>query len=224
MMSQSQLEAMQLTDNRVVGFSRRDTPACLRSVSHFTVEAQRAILRFVAGAPTPSIAKSGRKIAMTCLDHAIRLINYMGTTIDTAGEVFLEECLAVRDVLAQGLGVPPSQCAQLKRGEDRERNAAETFLFFEAAELLDLATTQYQEGMRRDAYNTFHLASIFYRVLESMIPSMNAEIQERLAYAVSCARQCSYLQENFVQEHFSGDACSQYYDVRYFKLVAILLL
>lgn len=213
MLSQTQLDKLQKSDYAVINFARRDAPACLRSISHFTVEAQRAILRFISGAPTPELARSGRKIALACLDHAVRLVNYMDLQVDTAGEVFLEECLSARGLLAEALGVPLSQCPVLKRSEEREKNAPETFLFFEAAELLDLATTQYQEGMRRDAYKTFHLASIFYRVLESMIPSMNAEIQERLAYAVSCARQCSYLQENFVQEHFSGDACSQYYDV-----------
>lgn len=207
------MDILQRTDNTVISFARRDAPACLRSISHFTVEAQRAILRFISCASTPAIAKSGKKIAMSCLDHAIRLFNYMDLQIDTAGDVFIQQCVTVRDLLAQSLGIPMTQCTPLMRGDACEKNAPESFLFFEAAELLDLATTQYQEGMRRDACETFHLASIFYRVLESMIPSMNVEIQERLAYAVSCARQCSYLQENFVQEHFSGDACSQYYDV-----------
>lgn len=30
---------------------------------------------------------------------------------------------------------------------------------------------------------------------------------------MSCAKQCSYLQENFVQEHFLAHSCSQFYDV-----------
>jgi hypothetical protein len=204
---------MQQLDDTVTSYARRDAPPCLRSISYFTIEAQRAILRFVTGSPSEGIARSGRKIAMTCLDHAVRLFNYMDVQIDMAGEVFMEQSISVRNRLGEDIGIPLSDLTPLVRGEVREKNAPETFLFYEAAELLDLATTQYQEGVRRDAYRTFHLASIFYRVLESMIPSMNAEIQERLAYAVSCARQCSYLQENFVQEHFSGDACSQYYDV-----------
>jgi hypothetical protein len=212
---------MQQMDDTVSSFARRDAPPCLRAISYFTTEAQRAVLRFVQDGDGPSthappsagIARSGKKIAMTCLEHAVRLFNYMDVQVDAAGEVFLEQSVAVRGRLAEAIGVPAGELTPLLRGEGREKNAPETFLFFEAAELLDLATTQYQEGVRRDAYRTFHLASIFYRVLESMVPSQGAEMQERLAYAVSCARQCSYLQENFVQEHFSGDACSQYYDV-----------
>lgn len=214
MLATNVLEESRRKDDTVVSYARCDAPSSLRSISYFTVEAQRAILRFVCHAPSTVVCNGGRKIAMTCLNHAVRLVNYIGLQLDSAAEHFLEHSVVVRDTLAEQIGFPLIELTALKRGDDRTKNAPETFLYFEAAELLDLATTQYQEGMRRDAYKTFHLAAIFYRVLESMVPSMSVEIQERLAYAVSCARQCSYLQENFVQEHFSGDACSQHYDVK----------
>ena len=177
MISRSELEVLQRLDDALVNYAKRDAPACLRGLSHFTIEAQRAILRFVVNAPTRAIARSGRKVAMACLEHAIRLFNYMDIQIDTAGEVFLEQTVMVRNLLANDLGIQVSKCVQLDRSDDREKNPPDSYLFYEAAELLDLATTQYQEGMRRDAYNSFHLASIFYRVLDSMLPAMAAEIQ-----------------------------------------------
>ena len=78
---------------------------------------------------------------------------------------------------------------------------------------MQLAEEQFQEGMRTDASRNFHAAAVYYRVLESILPSMSYEIHERLKIAAARTRETSTIAENFVQEHFSGASFSDYYDV-----------
>ena len=127
-----------------------------------------------------------------------------------------------------------------------------------------LAEEQMTESLRADAANNFHtgkfiqnllhisiflltfriyfVVAIYYRVLESMLPSMAAEIHSRLMYAgksnttfatdtsgnrritrvITCllsimsawrTKQASNLLENYVVEHFEGNTCSDVYEV-----------
>jgi serine/threonine protein kinase len=56
-------------------------------------------------------------------------------------------------------------------------------------------------------------ASVYYRVLESILPSMNYEIHEKLKISSKRVRESASLKENFVQEHFAGSSCSEFYDI-----------
>ena len=47
---------------------------------------------------------------------------------------------------------------------------------------MQLAEEQLAEGLREDAASNFHTAAIFFRVLESMLPNMAAELHHRLMY------------------------------------------
>jgi len=76
-----------------------------------------------------------------------------------------------------------------------------------------LAEEQMTESLRADAANNFHTVAIYYRVLESMLPSMAAEIHSRLMYAAWRTKQASNLLENYVVEHFEGHTCSDVYEV-----------
>jgi hypothetical protein len=104
---------------------------------------------------------------MHSLDQAVKLTNLIeGVETDAAALTCLESCLSIRDALAAELAplreVPlltplrflqPLDAQQYAQDSNK---AAENLLVAEAAELLDLGSVQYQEGMRRDAYMTFH--------------------------------------------------------------------
>ena len=89
----------------------------------------------------------------------------------------------------------------------------EDALIFEASETLELAEAQLREGMNEAASRNFHTATIYYRVLESMVPNISLDIHAKLEYAAARTRQCSQLIQNFVQEHFQGTRCSDVYDI-----------
>jgi calcium-dependent protein kinase len=70
-----------------------------------------------------------------------------------------------------------------------------------------------KEGLNEAASRNFHTATIYYRVLESMVPSISLDLRAKLEYAAARTRQCSQLIQNFVQEHFQGTRCSDVYDI-----------
>ncbi|CAM9325608.1 unnamed protein product, partial [Ectocarpus fasciculatus] len=78
---------------------------------------------------------------------------------------------------------------------------------------LELAESQLAEGMNEAASRNFHTATVYYRVLESMVPNISLDLHAKLEYAAARTRQCSQLIQNFVQEHFQGTRCSDVYDI-----------
>lgn len=67
--------------------------------------------------------------------------------------------------------------------------------------------------MNAAAARNYHTATIYFRVLESIVPHLSGELHERLEYAAVRTRQCSHLLQNFVHEHFDGVKCSDVYDI-----------
>ena len=60
----------------------------------------------------------------------------------------------------------------------------------------------------------YHTACVFFRVMETMVPSKANSIHHaRLMYAAQKTRQCSSLYQNFVRENFTGGSCSEVYEV-----------
>ena len=59
----------------------------------------------------------------------------------------------------------------------------EDVLVAEATETLELAEDQLREGMNQAAARNFHTATIYFRVLESLVPSLTMEIHAKLEYA-----------------------------------------
>jgi hypothetical protein len=75
----------------------------------------------------------------------------------------------------------------------------------EADSLLTLADEQYEQGLKLDAMLNYHTACVFYRVMETMIPSKASSLQHsKLMYAAQRTRQTSTLYQNFVRENFTG--------------------
>ncbi len=92
-------------------------------------------------------------------------------------------------------------------------HALENSLLVEANCLIDLAEIQFGCSMRAEACRNFHSATVYYRVLETVMPSLAGATRDRLRLAVSRTRITSTFVSNFVQEHFSGASCSEYYEV-----------
>jgi calcium-dependent protein kinase len=77
-----------------------------------------------------------------------------------------------------------------------------------------LADEQLECGFRLDAMLNYHTACVFYRVMETMVPSKASSLHHsRLMYAAQKTRQASSLYQNFVRENFTGGSCSEVYEV-----------
>ena len=139
----------------LIVFCNKDVPADLRPVAPFIGEAQRYIDRFILNLSTSDdVRLRGERIVLLSLDQTVKLFNLLDSEINIVSEDFMRECVLVREMICLGLGRETSTLTPLLRNslERYEGN----MLLAEASELLDLATAQFQEGMRRDAYKTFH--------------------------------------------------------------------
>ena len=69
--------------------------------------------------------------------------------------------------------------------------------------------------MHQAAARNYHTATIYFRVLESMVPRLTSRIHASLNYAACRTQQSSHLIENLVHEHFEG---LRYVQSLYFSL------
>lgn len=82
--------------------------------------------------------------------------------------------------------------------------SAEDILIAEGTATLELADIQAEEGMHKEAARNYHTATVYFRVLESMVPRLTSRVHEHLNYAASRTQQSSHLLQNLVHEHFEG--------------------
>ena len=78
------------------------------------------------------------------------------------------------------------------------------FLFLKATATMELADEELMEGCKQSAARNYHTATVYFRVLENLVPALTREIHAKLEYCSMRTRQCSHLLENFVDEHFEG--------------------
>ena len=91
--------------------------------------------------------------------------------------------------------------------------SAEDILIAEAAGTMALADQQYTEGERAAGSRNFHTATVYFRVLESMVPRLTPFVHSHLKYAAMRTHQCSSIYENLTHEHFEGLRCVDFYDI-----------
>ena len=82
--------------------------------------------------------------------------------------------------------------------------SAEDILIAEGTATLQLADKQAEEGMHKEAARNYHTATVYFRVLESMVPRLTSRVHDYLNYAASRTQQSSHLLQNLVHEHFEG--------------------
>jgi hypothetical protein len=89
------------------------------------------------------------------------------------------------------------------------------FLCYDQADaVLALGDEQFAEGLKLEAMLNYHTACVFFRVMETMIPSKTSSNQHsKLVYVAQRTRQASTIYQNFVRENFTGGSCSDTYEV-----------
>lgn len=141
--------------------------------------------------------------------------NLLVTVVDETARDILQRYSRMRSKLAKSLiSTTVPEPTEIHNNESSKITIQpEDALIYEANETLELAEAQLTEGMNEAASRNFHTATVYYRVLESMVPNISLDLHAKLEYAAARTRQCSQLIQNFVQEHFQGTRCSDVYDI-----------
>lgn len=189
-----------------------DIPPSLRPIFPFLNDAQRCMLN-AQNATSPAAAAGRKKIAVACINHGFRLLNILNIDIDSQGFAVLDTFRNARNKICAELNIAIDPENEYRHGGDKTQHASHEMLIAEADEVLALAEEQLQEGYKFDATLNYHTACVYYRVMESMLPSIAGHVHQRLMYAAWRTRQCSPLSHNFVGEHFEGESCSDVYQI-----------
>ena len=189
-----------------------DIPPSLRPIFPFLNDAQRCMLN-AQKASSPMEAKGRKKMAVSCINHGFRLLNVLSLEIDSQGFAVLDTFRNARNKICNELNIHIDPENEYRHGENKTPHASHEMLIAEADEVLALAEEQLQEGFKFDATLNYHTACVYYRVMESMLPSIAGHVHQRLMYAAWRTRQCSPLSHNFVGEHFEGESCSDVYQI-----------
>lgn len=196
-----------------LAFLSSEIPPTLRPIALFLTEAQKSLRGFVSD-PSGEFAVPYKRVAFCAISNGFKLLNLIDVNINDDAELCLNQFREVRQLLAQQLQYDASVLPHPKEASLKVVvNHAEKILIAEANAIMELANVQFESGLRTEAYRNFHAASVFYRVLESILPSMNYEIHEKLKVSSKMVRESATLKENLVLEHFSGSSCSEYYEI-----------
>jgi hypothetical protein len=146
------------------------------------------------------------------------LVKAFSLTLDEESEAFLAAFRARRDEIAAGCGMAPFADDGLFNSDIVGTAAdgsmtAEDILIAEATTTLTLADQQYDEGDHDAAAKNFHTATIYFRVLESMVPRLTPRVHTYLIYAAYRTQESSTYYENLVHEHFDGTRCVDVYEI-----------
>lgn len=198
--------------SQYTGLSVIDIPPSLRPVYPFLYDAQRNFGN--SSKPQPAPSSAGRKrVAVLCINHALSLIVALNLDLDAEGRACLDKFRLARNQLSADLGIAVDPKAEAMLDPKRQPYQSHDLLIAEADAALALAEEQLAEGFKFEAMLNYHTACVYYRVMESMLPSVASYVHQRLMYAALRTRQCSQLNDNFVREHFAGESCSDHYEV-----------
>ena len=207
-------------------FSSIIIPSSLRMIQPFLDDA----LKFLrTSRKNPSTASNAKKIALSCINHAFKLNSILSLDCDAEDIACLDEFCSLRSTIVQEM-MATSGANLLATGENgmdeneltvsylpveqSEERGTHELLITEADTALLLADEQDKLGFTFEAMLNYHTACVFYRVMETMIPSKATSIQHsRLIHAARQTRLCSTLFQNFVRENFTGGSCSEIYEV-----------
>eukprot|EP00598_Pedospumella_elongata_P002477 CAMPEP_0184981204 /NCGR_PEP_ID=MMETSP1098-20130426/11028_1 /TAXON_ID=89044 /ORGANISM="Spumella elongata, Strain CCAP 955/1" /LENGTH=628 /DNA_ID=CAMNT_0027504749 /DNA_START=246 /DNA_END=2132 /DNA_ORIENTATION=- len=140
----------------------------------------------------------------------------LNAELSVADRECLEEFVRVRQGLAADLGLSSREHDSMISYQSNEVEELSTheLLIAEADAVMALGDEQFAEGMKFEAMLNYHTACVFYRVMETMIPSKTSSNQHsKLVYVAHRTRQASTIYQNFVRENFTGGSCSDMYEV-----------
>lgn len=183
-------------------------PTCLRPVAPFIEEAQSIFRK--------EMNRHSSRIAALCVNHAFELVDKFDLVLDEQGHRFVTDLAAVRDLAitlhpVDGVLDPRQAPGGVRRSLVKIN--PEDVLKAEAFAVMAVAEEQENEGLKVAAARNFHTATVYFRVLESLVPSLTSEIHEKMQYCSLRCRQCSHLIENFVHEHFEGKKFAEQYEI-----------
>lgn len=156
------------------------------------------------------------KLAVSCINHAFRLNAILNMEMSAEDKACLDEFHFLRAQWIQDLSLPVrnDEIPLYYQTEPMDELDTHELLIAEANTVLALADEQFDEGFKFDAMLNYHTACVFYRVMETMIPSKASSQQHsRLMYAAQRTRLTSSVYQNFVRENFTGGSCSDMYEV-----------
>mmetsp|Transcript_17482 Transcript_17482/g.29295 ORF Transcript_17482/g.29295 Transcript_17482/m.29295 type:complete len:685 (-) Transcript_17482:255-2309(-) len=189
-------------------------PSSLRTIQPFLDDAQKFV-RYAKGKPGPAAFKF-KKIAISCVNAAFKLNVMLNAELGGADRDCLDEFVKARQSLAREINVPAAEQDAYSHYEvhDAEEMSTHELLIAEADAVMALGDDQFKEGMKFEAMLNYHTACVFYRVMETMIPSKASSMQHsKLLYVAHKSRQASTIYQNFVRENFTGGSCSDVYEV-----------
>lgn len=194
-----------------------DIPQSLRPLYPFLSEAKKSFMSSQKSA-SPSARDSFKRMAIGCVGHALKLLSYLSIDLDKAAIQCIELFLAARTEACIELNLPEEGVMTLDtynslKLSNTKRYQAYDIIIAEADEILALAEEQIQEGFKFDAMLNYHAASIYYRVMLSMLPHVMEPVYQRLMYAVWKTKLYCEVNDNFAVEHFTGDSCSEQYEI-----------
>ena len=154
-----------------------------------------------------------KKLSVSHIQQAFRLLPVLDISTDDKGIACLESFQKLYAKL----------CAELKittKLDDGTKSPGVTYQlhqqrFAEADALLSIAEYQTNEGFTFEGTLNYHIASIFYCIINSAVASSdnNKFIHQRLVYAAWRTRQFSNYRTNLTLEHYLGSSCSSAYSI-----------
>lgn len=189
-----------------------EIPTSLRCIYPFLSDAQKNIQHAQKAASLQS-SFSFKRIGVACINHGFKLLNVLNTDLDHDASSCLETFRLVRVKLCHDLGLPSSGLPDYHGPSKSHVYQSHEIIIAEADEVLALAEEQYNEGFKFDAMLNYHSACIYYRVMESMIPSVISSVHQKLLYASWRSIKLSELSSNYVSEYFDGVSCADHYEI-----------
>lgn len=187
-----------------------EIPVSLRPIHPFLYDAFRGVTNIYAGESGQS---SRKKAVIACVNSAYKLLNVLNLELDGEAMQCLRNFELVRTRFVSEIGLPPSAPELQAHVPEKPPRPSHEILIAEADEVLSIAEILSQEGLQFEAVLSYHTASVYYRVMESMLPTLAGHVHQRLMYAAWRSRLGSALSHNFVREHFDGLSCADVYEV-----------
>ena len=188
------------------------TPVCLRPISFFLEEAIRYRARFVTGPEDSAECKSLKRITVSFIQNAFRLLSMLPVVLTDDGIRCANEFKHLRDsiLFELNIAVPTDTVVTNVNSKETPFN----LLLAEADSVLSIAEDLLKEEFTHEAMLNYHMISVYYCLLVSMKSATAAEVklvQQRLVYSAWRARQLSYLKTNLIPEYFFGTHFSANY-------------
>ena len=189
-----------------------EIPASLRCIYPFLSDAQKNIQHAQKAASLQS-SLSFKRVGVACINHGFKLLYYLNTELDQDASSCLETFRLVRVKLCNDLSIQSSGLPDYHGPSKSSIYQSHEIIIAEADEVLALAEEQYNEGFRFDAMLNYHTACIYFRVMESMIPSVTSSVHQKLLYASWKCIKLSDLSCNYISEYFDGVSCADHYEI-----------